>query len=153
MAMHKACWMMLFIFAALAPTAGLADDGTASVTNSETKAGDAVSAEKLVAVSKYESRWQLLPPIEALAEANDRPAPIANFLMQDTGAFARVSRLRYLSLLTLAESGQTRLFLGVNEHGLMGLHYGAFPRHADNRHLELIRMPYLKSAEAGEQDK
>jgi hypothetical protein len=110
---------------------------------------EAVSAEQVVALPKYESRWLLLPLVEDMADAYDRPPPITNLLFQDMGAFARVSRFRYLSLLTLAQSGQTRLFLGVNEHGLMGLHYGAFPRRKDDSHLELVRMPYLKNAETG----
>ena len=62
-------------------------------------------------------------------------------------ALARVSRLRSLSLLTLAKIGQTRLFLGVNEEGLVGLHFIAFLRDGDERYLELVRMPYLKENE------
>jgi hypothetical protein len=60
---------------------------------------------------------------------------------------ARVSKLRNLSLLTLAEIGQTRLFLGVNDEGLVGLHFNALPRDSDGRYLEVVRMPYLKENE------
>ncbi len=63
---------------------------------------------------------------------------------------ARVSKLRNLSLLTLAEVGQTRLFLGVNDDGLVGLHFNRFSRADDTRYLEAARMTYLKkSTEVG----
>jgi hypothetical protein len=57
-----------------------------------------------------------------------------------------------LSLLTLAEIGQTRLFLGVNDEGLLGLHFNALPRDGDERYLEVIRMPYLKEHEPDSHD-
>jgi hypothetical protein len=63
---------------------------------------------------------------------------------QDNSALGRVSKLRNLSLLTLAESRRTRLFLGVNDDGLVGLHFVALPKYGDERYLSLIRMPYLK---------
>jgi hypothetical protein len=34
--------------------------------------------------------------------------------------------------------------MGVNEEGIVGLHFTAFPQYGDERHLELIRMPFLK---------
>jgi len=69
---------------------------------------------------------------------------IAEFNFQDDSALARVSKLRNLSLLTLAEIGQTRLFLGVNDDGLVGLHFNLFSRAGDARYLEVVRMPYLQ---------
>ena len=61
---------------------------------------------------------------------------------------ARVSRMRKLSLLTLAQSGQSRLFLGVNEEGLVGVHFSAFSLRNDGDYLELVRLPYLKKLDS-----
>ncbi len=41
----------------------------------------------------------------------------------DNSALARIRRLEDLSFLTLAETPGTRLFLGVNRDGLVGLHF------------------------------
>ncbi len=41
----------------------------------------------------------------------------------DNSALARIQRLEDLSFLTLAETQGTRLFLGVNRDGLVGLHF------------------------------
>jgi hypothetical protein len=49
--------------------------------------------------------------------------------------------------LTLAEIGQTRLFLGVDDDGFVGLHFCTLPRYGDERYLEVVRMPYLKKDE------
>jgi hypothetical protein len=43
--------------------------------------------------------------------------------------------------------GQTRLFLGVNDDGLVGLHFNLFSRAGDERYLEVARMPYLAQIE------
>ena len=105
-----------------------------------------LTVETLLAESEYAFRWQLFHPAEAIANSN-WPQPIADFHFQGASALARVSKLRSLSLLTLAESGQIRLYLGVNEEGMVGLHFTAFPQYGDERHLELIRMPFLKEYE------
>ena len=41
----------------------------------------------------------------------------------DNSALGRLKRLRDVSFLTLAESGQTRVFFGVDRDGLVGLHF------------------------------
>jgi hypothetical protein len=41
----------------------------------------------------------------------------------DNSALARLKRMRELSFLTLADSENSRLFLGVNSDGLVGLHF------------------------------
>ena len=55
----------------------------------------------------------------------------------------RASRLRSLSLLTLAEFRKSRVFLGVDDRGVLGLHINA-ARKSDDRHLEVARMPWLR---------
>jgi hypothetical protein len=102
------------------------------------------SVAALLAESRYASRWRLYQPVDAMTYSDNWPRPIAEFNFQDDSALARVSKLRNLSLLTLAEIGQTRLFLGVNNDGLVGLHFNLFSRAGDARYLEVVRMPYLQ---------
>jgi len=145
--MLKASWMALSIIGMLLSTAGFADDAKPSNTNGEQLPVVTPSVETLLAESEYASRWQLFDPVEAMAYSDDWPRPIGELDFQDAGALARVSKLRSLSLLTLAEIGQTRLFLGVNENGLVGLHFSALPNYGDEHYLEVVRMPYLKENE------
>ena len=136
--MNKAKWMGQLTIGMLLSTAGLADEAKSSKT---------ITVESLLAESVYAPRWQLDRPIDAKTYASGWRQPIADVHFQDNSAMARVSRLRNLSLLTLAETGRTRLFLGVNNDGLVGLHFIAIPKYGDERYLSLVRMPYLKKDE------
>lgn len=142
--MFKATWMALLIIGVLLSAAGFADDAKTSGTDGEQLPVVTLSVETLLAKSEHAARWQLFQPVEAMTYSDDWPRPIADFDFQDDSALARLGKLRGMSLLTLAEIGQTRLFLGVNEEGLVGLHFSALPRNGDERYQELIRMPYLK---------
>jgi len=145
--MLKANWMALSIIGMLLSAAGFADDAKSSNTDGEPLPAVTFSVETLLAESEHASRWQLFYPVEAMAYSDYWPRPIADFDFQDASAWARVRKLRSLSLLTLAEIRQTRLFLGVDEEGLVGLHFSTFLQYGDERYLELIRMPYLKEKE------
>ena len=142
--MLKASWMALSVIGMLLSAAGFADDAKSSNTDGEPLPAVTLSVETLLAESEHAPRWQLFYPVEAMAYSDYWPRPIADFDFQDASAWARVRKLRSLSLLTLAEIRQTRLFLGVDEEGLVGLHFSFFPHHDDERYLELVRMPYLK---------
>lgn len=83
--------------------------------------------------------------------AYDSPSPTQSFSpsfdklhFQDSSTFGRASKLRSLSLLTLAQFRKSRLFLGVNNRGVLGLHFNEAKR-GDDRSLEVARMPYLRS--------
>jgi len=66
---------------------------------------------------------------------------------QDSTAMGRARKVRSLSLLTLAEFKKSRLYLGVNKRGLLGLHFNtAIP--SGDRCLEVARMPYLQKHNA-----
>lgn len=150
---YKARCIALLIFASLPPTAVFADEAKPAEVGSETLPTANVSFDTLLAEPKYASPWQLLPLTESTAKAENWSAPIADLHFQDASTMARVSRMRKLSLLTLAQSGQTRLFLGVNEDGVVGVHFSAFPVRGDDDYLELGRMPYLAKIEpAGDVD-
>ncbi len=148
--MNEAKWVMLLTIGMLLSAAGYADDTKLSNAHDESLPGGTRSIEALLAESAYASRWQLYHPLDAIAYSDDRQPPIADINFRDGSALARVSKLRNLSLLTLAEVGQTRLFLGVNDDGLVGLHFNLFSRTDNTRYLEAVRMPYLKkSTEVG----
>ena len=66
---------------------------------------------------------------------------------QDSTTMGRAQNIRSLSLLTLAEFKKSRLYLGVNNRGLLGLHFSAAIRSGD-RCLEVARMPYLQKHNA-----
>ena len=53
----------------------------------------------------------------------DLAAPIDNIEFLDNSALARIQRLEDFSFLTLAETPGSRLFIGVNRDGLVGLHF------------------------------
>ncbi len=148
--MLRARWVMLLIIGMLLSAAGYADDTKRSNADGESLPGETRSIEALLEESAYASRWQLYQPLDTIAYSDDRERPIADINFRDGSALARISKLRNLSLLTLAEVGQTRLFLGVNDDGLVGLHFNLFSRADDTRYLEAVRMPYLKkSTEVG----
>lgn len=124
--------------------AGFADDAEPATASTDTVPVGPLSLQAIHDEWDYASRWQLSHPIETMAYAKDGSRPAVNIDFQDSGALARVSRLRNLSLLTFAEIGRTRLFLGVDDDGIVGLHFRAFHRVGDERYLEVVRMPYLK---------
>ena len=134
--MLKAKWIGQFTMGMLLSMAAMADEA-------QQPAGTA-TVETLLAESAYAPRWQLDRPIDITRYASTWRQPIADVDFQDNSVLGRVSKLRNLSLLTLAESRQTRLFLGVNDDGLVGLHFVVVPKYGDERYLSLMRMPYLK---------
>jgi len=57
--------------------------------------------------------------------------------------------VRQLSLITLAESNDARLFLGINREGILGLHFGALSPASRARTVELMRLPHLREYDPG----
>ena len=146
--MRKANWMV-HIFSLLIPAAVLADDARTTAVDSDSSAllPEPSLAYRLDADNA--SSWQLPPTVELSRYANQATDVIADLRFRDHGTFAGVSKVRELSLLTLAEVGKSRLFFGVKNDGLFGFHLGARPRLGDERYVELARMPYLNSATPG----
>lgn len=76
------------------------------------------------------------------------PVYLTDIEYRDNSTLKRLSRLEKLSILTLADFGNTRLYLGVTRDGFVGLHFDLIPRHSRNRHLELARLPNLRRSPA-----
>jgi hypothetical protein len=130
----------------LLSAAGYADDANLSNADGVLLPEVTSSVEALHAELTNKFPSHLLHPGEAITYLDDWPRPLANLEFRDDSALARVSKLRNLSLLTVAEIGRTRLFLGVNDDGLVGLHFNGFSRAGDTRYLEVVRMPYLNKS-------
>ena len=74
--------------------------------------------------------------------------PVIELELENASTLKQISKLRSLSLLTLADKGKLQFYLGVNDDGLPGLHITLLPRQDDDRTLEVFRMPYLKEDKA-----
>ncbi len=142
--MQKASQLLLVVVSLLLPGLVLAEDAWTSAS-SHYSSLDSFSSHPLWQSSGV--RWQLAgtPTIPIANDTNDSEYSLANLDFRDPGALARVSKLREVSLLTLAELGTARVFFGVNDKGLFGFHLGARPSPGDERCVELARMPYLQS--------
>jgi hypothetical protein len=149
--MRKANWMAWLTIGMLMPIAVFADDESHSSTDNDVPPVVTLSIDPLHTESLYPSRWQLPHSVGEIAHADNWSQPIADFDFEDASALARVSKLRSLSLLTLAEVGQTRVFLGVDDKGLVGLHLNVFVRDLAESSLEMARMPYLKEKDPDDQ--
>jgi hypothetical protein len=142
--MLKANWMTLLPVSMLLAAASLADDAISTDTDPEPTPLDSRATTVTDAEREFSYLWQLRYPVATTAQPNDSSDSIASIEFQDTSMYGRVSQLRSLSFLTLAEFGQKRLFLGVNANGFVGIHFNAFSRADDQRYLEVARMPYLE---------
>jgi hypothetical protein len=146
MVMLKANWMVLLIIGTLLPAAGLADDA-ASFGTKKPLPLSAPSLDSQQAEPVYALRWRPALGAETISRSDHWSRSMQDFDFQDSGILGRMSKLRGLSFLTIAEAGKSRLFLGVNKDGLVGLHFHAFPGQGNRRYLEVARMPYLRKSE------
>lgn len=149
--MQKASWMVL-VLSLLLPAAVLADNAETVIKTSQASDLDSLSLRAYWQGSRHAADWQLSMLTEARYFPIDELQPFASLPFRDPGTFARVSKLRVLSFLTFAELGKARLFFGVNEHGLVGIHLGERPGLGDERSAEIARMPYLKNPRQDDND-
>lgn len=141
--MKKARSIVLLTLGLLWSSAGFSDDTRDSVKGKRDTPVDSLSVERMLANSAYLPEWQPFMSAETVPGTRDWQRSVAGLDFEDVGVFSRFRNLRGLSLLTLAEVGRTRLFLGVNNDGLVGLHFNVFPNKINDRYLEFSRMPYL----------
>lgn len=100
--------------------------------------------QSLTAATAWSPRWGSYSVFDRRMLPDRWAQPFTHIEFRDNSVLGRVSRLRNLSLLTLAETSQTKLFLGVNDDGLAGLHFVAYRGYGNDRYLTVARMPYLK---------
>jgi hypothetical protein len=145
--MIKASWMAFLTIGLLWSAAGFADDVQSSNTEAKQLPVATLSVKTMLEESEYPSRWRTFHPADSTEYSDGWLRPNADFDFQYEGALSRMSKLRGLSLFTLAEFGQARVFLGVTTEGLVGLHFDLFPRYGAEQYLEVVRMPYLKKTD------
>jgi hypothetical protein len=144
---RSAQWLILLSGSLLLPAAASAGDGTSSIKGAETRTIISQTVLALRAEPAYRFRWRRFRSSHSPLDADAWRRPIADIGFEDRSALARVRKLRGFSLLTFAETRGARLFLGVNERGLLGLHFAALPGNGDQRYLQMARMPYLRAIE------
>ena len=127
--MFKVTRVMLFLIGFLSQAFAQADDDN--------------SIDWALATTATFADASLAPAYVQSTQTQGPSSSIEKLHFQDSSAVGRASRLRSLSLLTLAQFRQSRLFLGVNDRGILGLHFNAAKR-GDERCLEVARMPYLR---------
>ncbi len=142
--MHRVGRIVLVVVSVLLPGWVVAEDGLSSVAVTRQAKPVTASTPAYRQAAEFAPYWQRNAPDYDPVIASEALHPIEGLDFRDPGAFARVSKLRELSFLTLAELGKSRLFFGVNDDGLFGIHFCALPRPGGERTLELARMPYLK---------
>lgn len=136
---------LLLVSIFLAPLV-FAEDKSATVTNELVTSTSAINIwlADLALVVQTRPQYRELSSLPLGASS----APIIDLELKEIHALKRISRLRNLSLLTLANKGQMRFFLGVNADGLVGLHITLLPRRDEGRIFELLRMPYLRQSQS-----
>lgn len=144
--MHRACRLVLVVVSMLLPAVVLADDAKSPLSGRHASDLNSLASSAYWRESGYAVSWQTPLLVEPANYSIEPMAAIEPLKFRDPGALARVSKVRELSLLTLAEVGKARFFFGVNRAGLFGFHLGSLPNLGDERCVELARMPYLKGA-------
>ena len=100
------------------------------------------AAEAFIADLERASRPQSADVFRSMTYTDNYLRPFPNVDFEDGSLLERVSHLRRVSLLTVAEFGDTQFFFGLNSDGLLGLHFN-IDRKKRKERLELLRMPYL----------
>ena len=77
---------------------------------------------------------------EHFRRAHSYEAPMAPLRFQRSDPFGRMIQIRSVSLITLSENRNSRLFFGVNSDGFLGFHL----RGSSDRHIEFARVPWLQ---------
>ncbi len=121
-----------------------ADESKATYTAASLPIVSSMSATAFLDELGHSSLWRLPEPVNLIALADPHPHPLNELHFEDSDLVSRLSKLRGLSVLTMAEVGPARLFFGVNDEGLVGLHFNTGASDPGDIHVEVLRMPYLK---------
>lgn len=131
--------------ALLLQTSGVfADETDAVYVPASLPSSSDLSATAFLDELDYGPAWRLPEPVDLIALADLQPHPLNELLFDDSDLVSRLGKLRGLSMLTMAEVGPARLFFGVNDKGLVGLHFNTGASDPGDVHVEVLRMPYLK---------
>lgn len=110
------------LFCMLLPAAVFAEDSVSSEAAAESAPVVTASVDDLLAASESEWRSELIRSLATVSYLDHWQHSTADFRFREANALLRMKKLRRLSLLTLADTRRTKLFVGVNADGLLGLH-------------------------------
>ena len=130
-------WIVACLGVCLFASPCLADDETTADVLSVSLT--ALYAAASIADSDRYFAEQDFTSFDHFRRAHSYEAPMAPLRFQRSDAFGRMIEVRGVSLLTLSETRNSRLFFGVNSDGFLGIHL----RGARDRHIEVARMPWL----------
>ena len=135
--MSRSKWQHLLCTSLLLPAAALADE--APPAEQESAEAAAAPPETVLSLVEYEARWRLADPVDATAYIDRWPQSTWPFdiHVDDGSSLTRVTRIRSLSLLTIAGDERSKWFLGINEDGLVGIHFRGFTRTGARHHIDL----------------
>ena len=133
----------VLIVGVMLSTSGLADDQEAPDSVDAREIELTPAARAFIEELERSSRPQLPYAFKPIHYDDVSLQKLVEVDFQDSYFLARVSRLRRVSFVTLGEIGEAQLFLGVNNKGLLGIHFNAFRERSSDRKLEMYRMPYL----------
>lgn len=122
-----------------------ADENEATYEPASLPLASSLSATSFLDELGYTSHWRLSEPVDLIALAELQLHPLHELHFEDSDLISRLSKLRGLSMLTMAEVGPARLFFGVNDEGLVGLHFNTGANDPGEVHVEVLRMPYLEA--------
>ena len=109
--------ILLLLPGLLLSTAAAADDAPAELTP---------AAKAFIADLERVSRPATFASTLPIRYTDEFLRPLPDIDFADDSLLARLSELRSVSFLTLLDSKDTRLFVGVNDEGIVGLHFNAY---------------------------
>lgn len=124
---------------------GLAVFSLCQAEEHATTLSDSERARRLIedtTVAPTNFRYQSV--LSTLSAASWQTGPLDGVEFSDGDTLSRLTKVRFLSLLTVAEFRQSRLFFGVNDSGIVGVHLTGSSKGQRERFLELARMPHLE---------
>jgi hypothetical protein len=125
--MAKNAWIAL-VLAVMAMASLCRADDEASATDVADDTPGVTTIDELLADTSYAAIDYVPTSLGVGPEGAD--VQRLDLELEDNSFFGRAQRERSLALLTLSNQGRSRLFFGVNEKGLFGLHLTGTPKQA-----------------------
>ncbi len=123
--MAKHAWIAL-VLAVMAMASLCHAEDESPAPDAADQAPGVTTIDDLLADTSY-AAFDYVPTSLGVAPDAAEVEPI-NLELEDNSFFGRAQRERSLALLTLSNQRRSRLFLGVNEKGLFGLHLTGTPK-------------------------
>ncbi len=138
--MHRFRCKTLLCCALLLPVTATADDAA----EPEPASSDATPTPVEIdwSIADLESRWRLSHAVmtPAYTDPWSRSSTLFDVDVDSDNSIMRVAQIRSLSFLTISGDERSKWFLGINEDGLVGIHFRGFSRSGARRHLDVATL-------------